>query len=72
MAMLTTPERYHITPESAPKISTITTSELPTKMEVKLTKETWDGPGERAAQNKSASIMSTATPPNRAIAPRRG
>ncbi len=38
MAMFTTPERSHMTPESEPKTSTMVAAELPTNSEVKLMK----------------------------------
>src|SRR5271169_204167 len=72
MAMLTTPARSHITPESEPKTSTMTVAELPTRIDVRFTDEMTEGPGSRAAQNSNANKKKMATTPKRNMTARRG
>src|SRR5665213_1444472 len=72
MAIFTTPDRSHMTPESDPKMRTIAAALLPTRIAVMFTDDVGDGPGVRAAQNSRAKRNKTATEPKRAMTPRRG
>ena len=61
-----------MTPDSAPKTSTMVVADAPTKNDVTLTYSIGEGPGVRAAQKSKARRNRTATKPKRAMTPRSG